>query len=349
MVGELELFPPGAMEDDLLGLRGEVLEGGGELEAVLLAQGLKVHPGDGIPLHILPAGDGDGAVQDGQGGVGDDQLGIGFHLAAQTGAGGAGAEGTVEGEHPRGQFLNGDAAVLAGVVLGEGEVPVLLYQVDEQKTSPQGGGGLHRVGEPAEDVRPDDQTVHHDFNVVLLVFLQRDVLCEFIESPVHPTAYIAGFPGVVQNFDVLPLFPPDHRGQHLNAGALGQGENLVDDLVHGLLANLLAALGAVGGSHPGPQKAEVVIDLRYGAHGGPGIFAGGLLVDGDGGGETVDVVHIGLFHLTQKHPGIGGEGFHIPPLSLSVNGVEGQRGLPRTRQAGDHHQLIPGDGDINIF
>ena len=235
MVGELELFPPGAMEDDLLGLRGEVLERGGELEAVLLAQGLKVHPGDGIPLHILPAGDGDGAVQDGQGGVGDDQLGIGFHLAAQTGAGGAGAEGTVEGEHPRGQFLNGDAAVLAGVVLGEGEVPVLLYQVDEQKPSPQGGGGLHRVGEPAEDVRPDDQTVHHDFNVVLLVFLPRDVLCEFIESPVHPTAYIAGFPGVVQNLDVLPLFPPDHRGQHLNAGALGQGENLVDDLVNRLL------------------------------------------------------------------------------------------------------------------
>ena len=53
--------------------------------------------------------------------------------------------------------------------------------------------------------------------------------------------------------------------------------------------------------------------------------------------------------LPQKHPGVGGETFHIPPLSLGINGVEGQRGLAAAGHAGDHHQLVPRDGDVNIF
>ena len=349
VVGELQFLPLRAVEDDLLGRRGKVLEGGAQVKVVLLGQGLEVHPGDGVPLHVLPAGDGDGPVQDGQGGVGDHQLGVGLHLAAQTGAGGAGPEGAVEGEHPGGELLDGDAAVLAGVVLGEGEVLVLLHQVDEHQAAPQGGGGLHRIGEAAEDVRPDHQPVHHDLDVVLLVLLHGDVLGELIEDPVHPAADVAGLPGVFQHLGVLPLLPPDHRGQHLDPGALGEGEDLVDDLVDGLLADLLAALGAVGGAHPGPQQAEVVVDLRHRAHGGPGVLAGGLLVNGDGGGEAVDVVHIGLLHLAQEHPGVGGEGLHIPPLPLGIDGVEGQGGLSRSGQAGDHHQLVPGEGDVDIF
>ena len=199
------------------------------------------------------------------------------------------------------------------------------------------------------DVLLDHQAIHHDLDVVLLVLLHGDVLGELIEDPVHPAADVAGLPGVFQHLGVLPLLPPDHRGQHLDPGALGEGEDLVDDLVDGLLADLLAALGAVGGAHPGPEEAEVVVDLRHRAHGGPGVLAGGLLVNGDGGGEAVDVVHIGLLHLAQEHPGVGGEGLHIPPLPLGIDGVEGQGGLSRSGQAGDHHQLVTGEGDVDIF
>ncbi len=46
---------------------GRSWKGGAQVKVVLLGQGLKVHPGDGVPLHVLPAGDGDGPVQDGQG------------------------------------------------------------------------------------------------------------------------------------------------------------------------------------------------------------------------------------------------------------------------------------------
>ena len=148
---------------------------------------------------------------------------------------------------------------------------------------------------------------------------------------------------------MLAFLPPDHGGQHLDAGPLRKGQDLVDDLVDGLLLDLLSALGAVGRADSGPEQAEVVINFRHRTHGGPGVPAGGFLVDGDGGGEAIDVIHIGLFHLAQEHPGVGGEGLHIPPLALGIDGVEGQRGLARPGQAGDDHQLVSGDGHVDIF
>ncbi len=103
----------------------------------------------------------------------------------------------------------------------------------------------------------------------------------------------------------------------------------------------LPHLGQWGAAHPGPQKTEIVVDLRHRAHGGPGIFAGGLLVDGDGG-ETVDVVHIGLFPSGPETSGRRTKGLHIAALPLGIYRIESQRGLARAGQAGDHHQLIPG-------
>src|SRR5699024_12363856 len=48
------------------GLLGEVLPGGIQLEAVLLGEGVKVHPGDAVPPDVVPAAGLDGPLQDGQ-------------------------------------------------------------------------------------------------------------------------------------------------------------------------------------------------------------------------------------------------------------------------------------------
>ena len=158
---------------------------------------------------------------------------------------------------------------------------------------------------------------------MLLVLFEGDLLLQLVEVPIHPHPGVAGTAGVLKDLGVLALLPPDDGGHHLDAGALRQGHHLVNDLVDGLLVDLLPAIGAVGGTHPGPEQAEVVIDLRHRAHGGAGVFAGGLLVDGDGRGQAVDVVHVGLLHLPQKHPGVGAEALHIAPLALGVDGVKG--------------------------
>ena len=184
---------------------------------------------------------------------------------------------------------------------------------------------------------------------MLLVLLQLDLLAEIIGNAVYPAAHIAGAAGILEDLGVLAFLAPDNGGQHLDAGGLGQGEDLVDDLVDGLLLDLLAADGTVGRAHPCPQQTQVVVDFGHGTHGGAGVFTGRLLVNGDSGRKAVDVVQIWLFHLAQKHPGVGAQGFHIPALTLGVDGVEGQGRLARTGQAGEHHQLVPGDGQVDVF
>ena len=64
-------------------------------------------------------------------------------MQAQAGAGGAGAKGTVEGEQTGRQLLDGDTAVVTGVVLGEGDISLLPQQVDGDEAIRQVGGRLH--------------------------------------------------------------------------------------------------------------------------------------------------------------------------------------------------------------
>ena len=108
-------------------------------------------------------------------------------------------------------------------------------------------------------------------------------------------------------------------------------------------------MGAVGRAHPSPQQTQVVVYLCHRAHGGARVLAGGLLIDGDGRGQALDVIHVGLVHLPQEHTGVGGQALHIPPLTLGIDGVKGQRAFAGAGKARQHHQLIPGDGDVDVF
>ena len=184
---------------------------------------------------------------------------------------------------------------------------------------------------------------------MLFVLVQPDGLGQVVEIAVHPDTDVAGAAGVLKDLGVFALSAPDDGGKDLDAGGGRQCQHLIDDLVYRLLADLLAALGAVGGAHSGPEEAEVVVNLRHRAHGGAGVFGGRLLIDGDGGRQSVNIVHVRLLHLPQKHPGIGGQALHIPPLALCVNGIKGQGGLAAAGQAGDDHQLVTGDGDVHVF
>ena len=199
------------------------------------------------------------------------------------------------------------------------------------------------------DIRADNEPVHDDLNGVLFVFLQLDLLVQLIEVPVNTRPDITGALGVLQHLGVLALLAPDDRRHDLNPRPLRQRQHLIDDLVDGLLADLLAAVGAVGRTRSCPQQTKIVVDLRHGAHGGPGVFAGGFLVDGNGGTQALDIVHVRLVHLAQKHPGVGGKALHVPALTLSINGVKRQRGFAAAGHTGHHHQLVPGDGDVNIL
>src|SRR5207248_4784847 len=56
-----------------------------------------------------------------------------------------------------------------------------------------------------------------------------------------------------------------------------------------------------------------------------------------------------LLDALQKLPSIGGERFHIAPLTFGVNGVEGERGLARARDPGYDRETIVRNFKINVL
>ena len=184
---------------------------------------------------------------------------------------------------------------------------------------------------------------------MLFVLHQLRRVRKLAQLAVDARADIALLGHVLQHLYEFALAPPHHRGQYHQLRALGQGHDLVHDLVHSLLLDGLAALGAVRHANPGVHQPKVVVDLRHRANGGTGVAAGGLLVDGDGGGKAFDVVHIRLLHLSQELSGVGRQRFHIAPLALGVDGVKGQAALAAAGQAGHHDQLVAGNDEVDVF
>ena len=349
IVLQLERLAVRAVHDDVQGLLGQVLDRRCQLEVVFLREGVIVHLGDAVALGVAPAGGLYAALQDGKAGVADDEPRVGAQLSAQPRAGRAGTVGAVEGEHARRELLNGDAAVLAGVVLGEELLLSAGRVVYQHQTAGEAGRRLRAVREAAGAVGPHDKAVHDNFYVVLFILVEADLLAQVVHRAVHAHAHIAGLARVLEHLGVLALARAHDRREDLDARTLRPGEDLVDDLVYGLLADLLTALGAVRYAYARPEQAQIVVDLRHRAHGGARVAAGGLLVNAYGRGEALDVVNVGLVHLPEEHARVAGQALHVAPLALCVYRVERERALAGAGKAGEHDKFVARNLQVDVL
>ena len=80
-----------------------------------------------------------------------------------------------------------------------------------------------------------------------------------------------------------------------------------------------------------------------------GIAGGVLLLDGDGGGEAVDEVDVGLLDALEKLPRVGGKRLDVAALALGVDGVKGERRLAGAGDSGDDGQLAVGNVAVDVF
>ena len=80
VIVQRQLLPPGAVQDHVHDLFRQVFYRGVQLELIFLGQGIEVHPGDAVPLHVVPARGGDGPLHNGQVLVGDNELRVDLHL-----------------------------------------------------------------------------------------------------------------------------------------------------------------------------------------------------------------------------------------------------------------------------
>ena len=300
----------------------------------------------------------DSTVLQAQVGVGNHQLGIHLEHRPQSVARRTRPVGRVEGEVAGGQLLERFAVGGPRQVLGERDGLGLLVGVgvlghDHQfgHTLSQAQRGLHRLGKPPLDALSHHQPVNHHRDAVHLVAGQVqvvDAVVQLDQITVHdgPGEPVGGQFG--QHRVVGALATPHHRGQHLEPNPLVHLHHPIHDLLGGLAHQPFAGLGIMGDADAGEQQPQVVVHLGDGPHRGARIAGGAFLVDGDGGRQAVDEVHIGLVHLAQELPGIGRQRLHVAALPLGVDGVEGQRRLARTGDAGEYDELVAGYRQMDV-
>ncbi len=281
------------------------------------------------------------ALVDADGAVGHHQAGVDLLREAETVAGRAGAVRAVEAEDARLDLGQRDAAVDAGELLAEGErAPVVAGEFHVDEAVGEGGGGLDGVGEPPPQALLHHEPVDDDGDVVLELLVELDVLLELAHLAVDLDAGEAVGAQLLEQLAVLALAAAHDRGDDAEARALVEFADLIDDLLHALPEDGPPAVGAVRVPDAGVQQAQVVVDLGDRADGGARVAGGRLLVDRDGRRQALDGVDVRLVHLAEELAGVGGEALDVAALALGVDGVEGERGLARAREAGDDDEAV---------
>ena len=272
-------------------------------------------------------------------------------LRTQSVAGGAGADGTVEGEQPRFEFAQGVIADRAGEFVGEHELGALrlVHVGDARDTLAQAQRGFEGFGQALAQIRPHFESVDDGLDGVFAAHIELGRLIQLHHLAVDAGAHEAARLQFLDELGVFALaFGDGGREQH-QGGAFRMLKHGVHHLADRLRGEIDVVIRAARRAGTRVQQAQIIVDLRDRAHGGARIVRGGFLLDGDGRRQTLDGVDVGLFHHRQELPGVGRQRFHIAPLAFGIDGVEGQRGLAGTRQAGEHDQSIPRQVEIDIL
>jgi len=213
----------------------------------------------------------------------------------------------------------------------------------------RGGDGLL---EPRSDARLDEQAVDDDFDGVVLALVESGRRVEGIELAIDAHADEAV---LRELFELLAVgaFAAAHDGSEDHDAVVDLAEIAVEDGLHDLVAGLagdgLAASGAVRNADGAVDDAEIIVNFGDGTDGGARRAGGGFLLDGDGGGEAFDDVDLRALHLVEELAGVGGEGFDVAALALSVNGVKGEGRFAGAGKAGDDGEGVARDFDADVL
>ncbi len=194
-----------------------------------------------------------------------------------------------------------------------------------------------------------DDAVHDDVDVVLEFLVELGRVADFADVAVDLDALEALLLPLGQFLAVL-AFAAAHDGREDHqARALRQLHHAIDHLRDGLAFDRQARRRRVGHADAREQQAQVVVDLRHGADGGAWVFRGGLLFDGDGGRQAVDVIDVGLLHHLEELARVRRQALDVAALALGVDGVEGERGFARARQSREHDERVARDLEIDVL
>ncbi len=102
-------------------------------------------------------------------------------------------------------------------------------------------------------------------------------------------------------------------------------------------------------THARKKQAQVIIDFGHRTHRRARIAARTLLIDRNRRAQSLDIIDVRFLHPTEELTGVSGKRLDIAALSLSIDGIEGERTLAGAGNTGDNHQFIAWDDDIDIL
>ena len=280
-----------------------------------------------------------------------DQLGIGHEFRTESMTTGAGAEVAVEGKVLRRQFRQGKAGLGIGVLKGE----VVALVIVRPRRLGEGGDTVlgellrdfERIGEAAAQVVTDDESIDDDLDNLGFRFFGD--LLDLDESTVESGAQEALDPVSLEALtDGLALFDL-HRSGEDEPRPLGKGDEDIDDVLDRVPHQRRPGDGIMGAPEGGVKDSEVVVDLRGRGDGRTRIRLRAALLDCDGRGESLDEIDLRFFEAVEELPRVGREGLDVASLALGIERVEGERGFPRSRDAGDDDEAVPRDLEVQVF
>ena len=269
-----------------------------------------------------------------------------------------GAVGAVEREESRRQLLNHRSVHRTGEILGIQTLAIhtlrkllscLGNHFHQSQTITPFQGGAQGIGEPLLHTFPCHEAIHDHLDVVAVVLVELDVVCQLTHLPVDPHPCKPLGCQTADQLAVGALLAPDHWCQQLVSRSLRQQQDVIDHLVDALRPDRTTALGTVGFASATEQKAQIVLNLGDGADGRSRVVTCRFLIDRNSGRQTLDGIDIGLVHLTKKLPGVSGKTLDVAALTLRKDRVERQGALAAATDTGEHHQLVARDRDVDVF
>src|SRR5215467_3208450 len=99
----------------------------------------------------------------------------------------------------------------------------------------------------------------------------------------------------------------------------------------------------------GKEQFKMIVQLGHRAHRRAGGLYRPALIDGNGRGNTLDTLHIGLVHPVEKLARVGGKTLDVTPLSFGIENVESQGRFSRAAHACDDSKSVEGDLQIEVL
>ena len=204
----------------------------------------------------------DRALAERQARVRHDQLRVDLHLRAEPGAARAGAVRRVEGEHPRLELRHRGAAVEAGEALRVGASPLPCPRSRPRRSPRRSATAVST--ESVSRLRRSGRITSRSTTTAMscLNFLSRTISSSRRRS--SPSTFTRVKPSARSSSKSLPYSPLRPRtigARTMKLVPSGERHHLVHDLLGGLRGDRLAAVVAVRMPDPGPQEAQVVVDL----------------------------------------------------------------------------------------